>query len=81
MLRSADEHLAFCKEQALQALIIGGTGNAWASFVHNLDLHPETQMSFSKLLSSTMLMQAEGFTSEKMKTYIERYNPKGLGLS
>ncbi|MDO8593752.1 MAG: hypothetical protein Q7R59_02560 [bacterium] len=78
---SASEHLAFCKKQALQVLVVNLIGDAWANFVKNLNLHPETKMSPSKFLVSMMVVEAVGFSKEQMKKYIEGYDPNGIGLS
>ena len=78
---SGAEHLAFCKKHALQVLAVNLIGDAWATFVIDLDAHPETKMTLSKLMMSTMVVEAEGLTKEHMKKFIEGYDPKSIGLS
>lgn len=78
---SGAEHLAFCKKHALQVLSVNLIGDAWATFVADLDSHPETKMTLPKLMSSMMLVEAEGLTKEHFKEFIERYDPKAIGLA
>ena len=78
---SAAEHLAFCKKHALQILAVNLIGDAWATFVADLDSHPETKMTLSKLMTSMMVVETPGLTKDHMKKFIEGYDPKSIGLS
>jgi len=69
-----EEHLAFCKKRALEALEYQGPKEAAASFMSDMQKHPETSEHFGLV---TMLMElTQGFLDEPaaMKNYIEGFN-------
>lgn len=44
-MRTAEEHLAWCKKRALEYLDAGELANAFTSMLSDMDKHPETKLN------------------------------------
>ncbi len=72
--RQRDEHLAWCKERALEALERSGVTEAFASLTSDLGKHPETAGHFGLVLGTAQLAAGHLSTREAMRRHIEGYN-------
>ena len=43
-MRTAEEHLAWCKKRALEYLDAGELANAFTSMLSDMDKHPDTRL-------------------------------------
>lgn len=68
-----DEHMAWCKQRALEYVDRDPTG-AWASMVSDLGKHPETQGHAAVELGMMMLMSGHLSAPAEMKRFIEGFN-------
>ncbi len=71
---TAAEHLAWCKEQALEFLDRGECGQAVLLFVAEMDKHPETRLH--KFLSPFFNSWLDGFLprASQIRDHIEGFN-------
>lgn len=74
MSKSRDEHLAWCKQRALEILERGDISGAWASFVSDMGKHPETKGHIAIELGNQLLFNRLLGTKEAMKHHIEGFN-------
>lgn len=68
------EHLAWCKQRALEYCDKGDTTNAWASMASDLSKHPETESHAAINLGLMMLMSGHLNTPQKMREFINGFN-------
>lgn len=68
------EHLAWCKERALEYADAGDLANAWASMVSDLGKHPETAGHAAIELGGMELMAGTIRTHAQMRDFIEGCN-------
>lgn len=71
---SRAEHLAWCKERALEALDRGGVTEAFASLASDLGKHSQTRGHVGLLLGTAQLAAGHLSTREAMRRHIEGYN-------
>ncbi len=71
---SRSDHLAWCKERALQYLNKGDLSGAFASMTSDLGKHPKTEGHSAISLGMMMLMGGHLDTPEKMRKFIEGFN-------
>ncbi len=69
-----EEHLAWCKERALEYVDRGDLGNAFASMVSDLNKHPETQDHAGAKIGVIQMFSGHLNTREKMREHIEGYH-------
>ena len=73
-IQTRQQHLAWCKERALEYCDKGDLTNAWASMVSDLNKHPGTQ-GHSGVEIGTLLMFSGGLsTVPEMRKFIEGFN-------
>lgn len=68
------EHLAWCKQRALEYVDRGDTTNAWASMASDLSKHPETEKHAAIQLGMMMLMGGHLSTTAEMRKFINGFN-------
>lgn len=68
------EHLAWCKQRALEYVDKGDTTNAWASMASDLTKHPETEKHAAIQLGMMLLMSGQLSTPDKMREFINGFN-------
>lgn len=68
------EHLAWCKERALEYVDRGDTANAYASMASDLSKHPETEKHAAINLGMMMLMSGHLSTAAEMRKFINGFN-------
>lgn len=68
------EHLAWCKQRALEYVDQGDVTNAWASMASDLSKHPETEKHAAIQLGMMMLMNGRLGTAPKMREFINGFN-------
>jgi hypothetical protein len=71
---SREEHLAWCKERALEYVEIGELQNALASMGSDLDKHEATKGHAAMRLGFQMLIAGHLNTPEKMRKFILEFN-------
>lgn len=71
---SRAEHLAWCKERALQYLDSGDTSNAYASMASDLGKHDETVNHPGIQLGMMMLMGGQLNGVDAMRKFINGFN-------
>lgn len=69
-----EEHLAWCKQRALEYVDTGDTANAYASMASDLSKHPETEGHAGIKLGMLMLMGGHISTPAKMREFINGFN-------
>lgn len=69
-----EEHLAWCKQRALEYVDSGDTTNAWASMASDLSKHPETENHAAIQLGMMMLMGGQLATTAEMRKFINGFN-------
>jgi hypothetical protein len=68
------DHLAWCKERALEYVAAGDLTNAFGSMVSDLNKHPETE-GHSGIQLGSMLFFGGGLATERqMREFIEGFN-------
>lgn len=67
-----DEHLAWCKQRALEYLDEGDLGNAVASMASDLTKHPETGRGHDALMMLAMMYVAQ-HDAEGVRRWIEGF--------
>lgn len=71
-MRTRSEHLAFCKERALEYLSDGDIKNAITSMLSDMDKHPETKVNqYLALLGMRIIMDHDLIGA---KHWIEGFN-------
>jgi len=70
MIQSRAEHLAWCKERALQYVDSGDLNNAFASLISDLRKHPETEGHAAAELGMMLLMAGHLSTEKDMREFI-----------
>jgi hypothetical protein len=68
-----EEHLAWCKERALEYCDIGDVQQAFASMGSDLGKHPETANHAGIRLGMMMLMSGRLGSPEEMRKFIEGF--------
>lgn len=74
MMMTRAEHLAWCKERALEYVDAGDLTNAYASMTSDLTKHPETEKHGAIQLGMMMLMSGHLGTPQKMREFINGFN-------
>ncbi len=69
-----DEHLAWCKQRALEYVDRGDTTNAYASMGSDLNKHPETANHPAIQLGMTLLMTGHLSRPHEMRKFINGFN-------
>lgn len=68
---SRADHLAWCKERALEYVELGDTKNAFASLMSDLNKHPDTQGHGARELGIMLLLAGQLDTPAQMREFIE----------
>ena len=68
------EHLAWCKQRALEYCDRGDLSDAFASMASDLGKHPETKNHSGIQLGMMMVMAGQLDTPEKMRNFINGFN-------
>ena len=68
------EHLAWCKQRALEYIDQGDLTSAYASVASDLGKHPETQNHAAIGLGMAMMINGHLSTAAKMREFIEGFN-------
>jgi hypothetical protein len=74
MNESRAEHLAWCKQRALQYVDAGDLHNAFASMASDLNKHEETRGHSGAQLGMMMLMAGQLERPDDMRRFIEGFN-------
>jgi hypothetical protein len=70
MMMTRSEHMAWCKQRAIEYVEKGDTANAFSSMASDLSKHPETEGHIGiQLVMSGMIN-----TPEAMRNFIEGFN-------
>jgi hypothetical protein len=69
-----EEHLAWCKQRALEYVERGDAVNAWASMASDLSKHAETEKHSAITLGTMMLMGGHLNSPQAMRKFIEGFN-------
>lgn len=73
-MKTREEHLAWCKQRALEYVESGDLQNAYASMASDLNKHPETQNHRAVPLGMLLLIAGHISTKDEMKRFIEGFN-------
>jgi hypothetical protein len=68
------EHLAWCKQRALEYVDAGDLQGAFASMASDMNKHPETARSDVHVLGMGLLMGGHLSTPGDMRRWIEGFN-------
>ena len=68
------EHMAWCKERALEYVKRGDLTNAYASMASDLNSHPETKGHPAIQLGVQLMMIGDLSTRDSMRKFIEGFN-------
>ena len=68
------EHLAWCKQRALQYVEAGDVAQAYASMASDMGKHSETRDHPAILLGMQLMMIGDLSTPDKMRKFIEGFN-------
>lgn len=68
------EHLAWCKQRALEYVNHGDMQSAYASMASDLGKHPETEGHSAIQLGMMMLMSGHLDAPDKMRDFINGFN-------
>lgn len=69
-----DEHLAWCKERALEYVDQGDFQSAYASMASDLKKHPETENHAAIGLGMMLMISGHLSSGPDMKKFIEGFN-------
>ncbi len=69
-----DEHLAWCKQRALEYVDAGDLDEAFASMLSDLGKHPETVTHSGKQLGIMLKMRGYLNTAAEMRKFIKDFN-------
>lgn len=72
--RTREDHLAWCKQRALEYVDRGDVSSAFASMASDLKKHPETEKHAGIELGVMMLMTGNLSSQPDMKRFIEGFN-------
>lgn len=75
-MKTAAEHLAWCKERAMEYVNAGDNTQAFASMCSDIGKHPETaaRHQSTNQLGMSMLMAGHLGTKQQMTDWIQGYN-------
>jgi hypothetical protein len=73
-MKTRAEHLAWCKQRALEYVERGDTVEALTSMGSDLDKHPETAGHPGTMIGMKLLMIGALATREQMRHFIEGFN-------
>lgn len=73
-MKTREEHMAWCKERALEYVDREEISNAFASMGSDLNKHPETKDHTGIELGVSLLMIGELTSSHEMRKFIEGFN-------
>ena len=68
------EHVAWCKQRALEYVDMGDLENAYASMCSDLNKHPETAGHSAIGLGMQLMMIGQLNTPHEMRKFIEGFN-------
>lgn len=68
------EHLAWCKQRALEYVEAGDVNQAFSSMASDLGKHPETEGHVAIQLGMMMLLGGHLSHPEKMRDFIKGFN-------
>lgn len=68
------DHLAWCKQRALEYCDKGDVGQAFASMASDMDKHPETAGHKAIEIGILMLMSGALSSAPEMRRFIEGFN-------
>lgn len=68
------EHLAWCKQRALEYADAGNMQDAIASMASDLEKHPETRNHAGVSLGLMLMMSGRLSTAAEMRKFIEGFN-------
>lgn len=68
------EHLAWCKQRALEYCDANDPNQAWASMASDLGKHPETENHSAIALGMMMMVAGLLRTEPEMRKFIEGFN-------
>jgi len=71
---SRADHLAWCKERALEYVEIGDNAQAFASLVSDLAKHPDTKGHAAGELGLMLMLAGQLSTGPKMREFINGCN-------
>lgn len=71
---SRAQHLAWCKQRALEYCDMGDVQQAWASMVSDMRKHPETENHIALELGMMLLMGGHNNSPMEMRKFIEGFN-------
>jgi len=74
MQESRSEHLQWCKDRAIEIVDSGDAQGAYASFLSDMQKHPETVSHQALALGMQLMMIGDLGTAEKMKKFINGFN-------
>lgn len=69
-----EDHMAWCKQRALEYVERGDLQNAYASMTGDLNKHEETRNHPAIALGLQLMMIGDLGTSDKMRKFIEGFN-------
>lgn len=73
-IRTREEHLAWCKQRALDYCDLGDVNQAFASMASDMDKHPETKGHVAINLGLGLLLSGNLSNPEAMRNFIEGFN-------
>lgn len=68
------EHLAWCKQRALEYVDAGDVSNAFASMISDMQKHPQTFGHIGLNLGSAMMFSGNLSSIAEMRHWIEGFN-------
>ena len=74
MTETRDEHLAWCKQRALEYVERGDVSQAYASMASDLRKHPETEKHAAIELGMMLMMSGNLSSKADMRRFIEGFN-------
>jgi hypothetical protein len=69
-----DEHIAWCKNRALEYLTLSDPASAFASMVNDLNNHPETKNHPGIKMGTMLLINGHLSTLHEMRRFIEGFH-------
>ena len=72
--RTRADHLAWCKQRALELVDTGDLQGAFASMVSDCNIHPKTKDHPGAGLGMMMMMGGHLSTESEMRRFIEGFN-------
>lgn len=74
MTMTRAEHLAWCKQRAIEYVDRGDVAQAWASMISDMSKHPGTTDHAAIELGMLMVMAGHLKDPSEMRQYIEGFN-------